>query len=137
MGQGAISGQEAVAGYSSPFVKSKISINLLRTPRCSILNPFPNDKSKDSSKLKEFADDNFKSDKNGSNFSKRVENTMRKGEIAHFHFSHYVFNYLNCTHVKIMPCLGKVLLLSTKPQKIPCYELNGVRLIVIKLDSTG
>ena len=37
----------------------------------------------DSSKLKEFADDNFKLDKYGRKFSKRVENTVGKGEIAH------------------------------------------------------
>ena len=36
----------------------------------------------DSSKLKEFADDNFKFDQNGSKFSKLVENTVGKGEIA-------------------------------------------------------
>ena len=36
----------------------------------------------DSSNLKEFADNNPKSDKNGGNFSKRVENTAGKGEIA-------------------------------------------------------
>ena len=36
----------------------------------------------DSSKVKEFADDNFKVDSNGANFSKRIENTVGKGEIA-------------------------------------------------------
>ena len=36
------------------------------------------------SKLKEFADDNFKFDKNGRKLSKRVENTVGKGEIAHY-----------------------------------------------------
>ena len=36
----------------------------------------------DSSKLKEFADDNFKFDENSSKLSKRVENTVGKGEIA-------------------------------------------------------
>ena len=36
----------------------------------------------DSSKLKEFADDNFKFDENGRKFSKWVENTVGKGEIA-------------------------------------------------------
>ena len=41
------------------------------------LNPLP-----DSSKLKEFADDNFKFDVNGRKLSKRVENTVGKGEIA-------------------------------------------------------
>ena len=36
----------------------------------------------DYSKLKEFADDNFKFDENGRKFHKRVENTVGKGEIA-------------------------------------------------------
>ena len=36
----------------------------------------------DSSKLKEFADDNFKFHENGRKFSKWVENTEGKGEIA-------------------------------------------------------
>ena len=35
-----------------------------------------------SSKLKEFADDNFKFDENGRKLSKRLENTVGKGEIA-------------------------------------------------------
>ena len=34
--------------------------------------------------MKEVADDNFKFDENGSKFSKRVENTVGKGEIAHY-----------------------------------------------------
>ena len=38
----------------------------------------------DSSKLKKFADDNLKFDKNGRKFSKRVENTVGKGEIARY-----------------------------------------------------
>ena len=36
------------------------------------------------SKLKEFADDNFKFDENGRKFFEQVENTMGKGEIARF-----------------------------------------------------
>ena len=44
----------------------------------------PNDKFLDWSKLKEFADDNFKFDENGIKFSIRVENTVGKGEIAHY-----------------------------------------------------
>ena len=36
----------------------------------------------DSSKLKKFADDNFRFDKNGRKLSKWVENTVGKGEIA-------------------------------------------------------
>ena len=50
--------------------------------RC--LNSFPNDKSQDSSKLKKSANDNFIFDGNGGEFSKRVVNTVGKGEIAHY-----------------------------------------------------
>ena len=38
----------------------------------------------DSSKLKEFADDNFIFDENGRKLSKWVENTVGKGEIARY-----------------------------------------------------
>ena len=38
----------------------------------------------DSSKLKEFADDNFKFDENSRRSSKQVENTVGKGEIARY-----------------------------------------------------
>ena len=38
----------------------------------------------DSSKLKEFAEDNFKFDENDRMFSKQTENTVVKGEIAHY-----------------------------------------------------
>ena len=36
----------------------------------------------DSSKLKEFADNNFRFDENGRKLSEQVENTVAKGEIA-------------------------------------------------------
>ena len=45
------------------------------------LNPLPDEKFQ-TSKLKEFADDNFKFDENGRKLSKWVENTVGKGEIA-------------------------------------------------------
>ena len=48
------------------------------------INPLPDKKFLDSSKLKEFADNNFKFDENGRKLSKRVENTVGKGEIAHY-----------------------------------------------------
>ena len=47
-------------------------------------NPFPKPQTLDSSKLKEFADDNFEFDKNGRKLSRRVENTVGKGEIARY-----------------------------------------------------
>ena len=43
---------------------------------------FPKRKTLDTSKLKEFADDNVKFDENGRKCFKQVENTVGKGEIA-------------------------------------------------------
>ena len=60
-----------------------------------------------SSKLKEFADDNFKMDENGRKFSKRVENTVGKGEIAISPFPTVFSKDLYCRHVKTRACLGK------------------------------
>ena len=45
---------------------------------------FPKQQIFDSFKLKEFADNNFKFHEYGRKFSKRVENTVGKGEIAHY-----------------------------------------------------
>ena len=63
------------------------------------INLFPSNILLRSSKLKEFIDDNLNFDENGRKFSKRVENTMRKREIArfvtsNFSFSHRVFKRL-------------------------------------------
>ena len=48
------------------------------------IEPFPKRQILDASKLKEFADDNFKFDENGRKLSKQVENTVGKGEIARY-----------------------------------------------------
>ena len=45
---------------------------------------FPKLQILDWSKLKEFADDNFEFHTNGRKFSKRVENTVERGEIARY-----------------------------------------------------
>ena len=50
--------------------------------RLIYINPFPNDKILDSSKVKDFADDNIFIDEDGRKFSKTVENTVRKAKIA-------------------------------------------------------
>ena len=47
-------------------------------------NPLPDDKILDWSKLKQSADDNFEFDVNSRKFSKQEENTVGKGEIAHY-----------------------------------------------------
>ena len=48
------------------------------------VNPLPDDKILDRSNLKQSADDNFKFDENSRKFSKWVENTVGKGEIARY-----------------------------------------------------
>ena len=45
---------------------------------------FPKWQILDSSKFKEFADYSFKCGENGRKFSDKVENTVGKGEIAHY-----------------------------------------------------
>ena len=52
--------------------------------RRSILPSFYKRQILDPSKLEEFADDNSKFDENDRTLSKRVENTVWKGEIAHY-----------------------------------------------------
>ena len=55
-----------------------------------ILKPFPKRQILDSTKLKEFADDNFKLTENGRKLSKWIENTAGKGEIARYdQFLHF------------------------------------------------
>ena len=70
---------------------------------------FPKLQILDCSKLKEFADDNFEFDENGRKFSKSVENTVEKGEIAlyeQFLLFPVFSNDLYCRHVKTRACLG-------------------------------
>ena len=48
------------------------------------VNPLPDDKILDSSKSKEFTDDNLKFDENGRKVYRWVENIVGKGETAHY-----------------------------------------------------
>ena len=67
-------------------IKSSPSLNLFSTFRlyyCTHLT-LSQTTNLDSSKLEEFADDNCKCDENGRKFSKQVENTVGKGEIARY-----------------------------------------------------
>ena len=49
-----------------------------------LFNPLPDNKILDWSKLKQIEDDIFIFDENSRKFSKRVENTVGKGEIARY-----------------------------------------------------
>ena len=62
---------------------------------------FPKRQILDSSKLEEFADNNFKFDENGRKISKRVENTVEKRRNCSFSKDLY------SRHVKTRACLGK------------------------------
>ena len=60
--------------------------------------------------LKEFAEDNFKFEENGRKFFKWLENTVGKGEIAHYEqfllFLQCFSKDLYCRHIKTRACLG-------------------------------
>ena len=59
-----------------------MSLLLVLSPYPAAFNPFLTDSISDRSKLKEFTDDSFRFNENGRNYSKRIENTVGKGEIA-------------------------------------------------------
>ena len=75
------------------------------------VNPLPDDKTLDKSKLKQSADNNFKFDENDGKFPKWIENTVGKGEIAHYEqsllFPAVFSKDLYSRHVKTRACLGK------------------------------
>ena len=81
-----------------------------RRQNWSFPSPFPKRQILDSSKLKEFADDNFKFDENGRKFSNWIENTVGKEEIVHyenFSFTHSVFIRLLLQTRKNLGLFGK------------------------------
>ena len=78
------------------------------------INPFPNNNILNWSKLKEFADDNFKFYENGGNFFKWVENTVENEKLlftSNFSFSHSVFKTLVMQTRKNQGLFGKGLIL--------------------------
>ena len=70
--------------YVILHICTKENVRELTCKVCFCHLPFPKQRILDSSKLKEFADDNFHFDEHGRKFSKQVENIVGKGEIAHF-----------------------------------------------------
>ena len=74
------------------------------------VNPFPKRQILYSCKLREFADNHFKSDENGGKFLRRVENTVGKGLLLvtnNFSFSLSAIQDLYSRHVKSRNCSGK------------------------------
>ena len=81
----------------------------------------------DSSKLKEFADDNFKFEKNGRKLSKRIENTVGKGEIAHYK---QFLLYSQCFRKACFPGVSKGVTVwewvNPFPNK-PCFYMSAIQ----------
>ena len=74
--------QQKSTGYEH-FLSFQLSFQILCLKVVTkYVYPFPKRQILDSSKLKEFADDNCEFVKTEEKFSKRVENTAGKGEIA-------------------------------------------------------
>ena len=105
---------------------------LLLFPSC--FKPFPKRQILDSSKLKEFQDDNYILDDNGRKFSKRVENTVGTGEISPF--SHSVFKRLVLQTRKNLGLFGKRLVF-TKQQISISSKLTELADDKFKFDGNG
>ena len=90
---------------------------------CLSFNPLPDDEILDRFKLKQSADVDFEFDENSRKFSKWVENTVGKGEIAH-HEQFLVFP--QCFQKACFPVASKVSLcgngLSHKSLIQDCYQ---------------
>ena len=81
----------------------------------------------DSSKLKEFANDNFKFDENGRKLPKWEENTVGKGEIARYE---QFLLFLLCFQKTCFPGSQKVLLCGnglTLSQTSPGFYVSAVQ----------
>ena len=73
------------------------------------VNPLPDDKNLDRSKLKQSADDNFEFHENSRKFSKRVEITVGKGEIVRY--EQFLF-FLQCFQKAGFPGASKGVVVS-------------------------
>ena len=88
-------------------MKLKCKVCLKFSLKCK---PFPKRQIFKSSNQREFADNNFRLHKNGGELSKRLENTVGKGEIVsneQFLIFLVFSKDLYCKHVKTRVCLGK------------------------------
>ena len=77
-----------VCDRESSFDCSRMVLNIVKQTKPNDLNetynPLPDDKILDWSKLNQSADDNFEFGVNSRKFSKLIENTVGKGEIARY-----------------------------------------------------
>ena len=88
-----------------------------------MIQPFPKQIILDSSILKDLAVDNFRFDENGKKYSKRVENTVGKGEIArNFSLSHSVFKRFEVQTRKNQGLFWKGLILSQQALAYSCRQ---------------
>ena len=76
----------------------------------------------DSSKVKEFADNNFRVDVNGRQLSKQVENTVGKGEIAHYE---QFLLFSQCFQKAWLPGVSKGVIVLEWVNKWPVQRLHA------------
>ena len=72
--------------------------------------------------MKEFADDNFKFDKNGIKLSKQVENTVGKGEIARYE---QFLLFLQCFQKVCFPGASKGVIVWEWVNPLPDMSILG------------
>ena len=108
-------------GQSFTWPKQKTSASQILS-LCIRINPLPDDNILDWSKLKQFADDNFKFDENNRRFSKRVENTVGKGEIARYK---QFLLFPECFQKACFPGASKGVIVWEWVKTIPLTSMNS------------
>ena len=83
VGKGGNDGFPAFSLFPTMFSKG-FFLRIVKSRDCVVELTLSQTANSDSSEMKVFADDNFKFDENGRRFSKQVENTVGKGEIARY-----------------------------------------------------
>ena len=99
----------AISRFPTVFSKGLFPRDVKRCHCVEMGQPFPKRQILDSSKLEDFADDNFKFEENGRKLSRWVENTVGKGEIACYEqfllFPQCFLKDFNYRHLKTRACL--------------------------------
>ena len=81
--------------------------------------------------MKEFADDNLKFDENGSKFSKQVENTVGKGEIARFEQLLVLsnFSYFHCVFKRLVMQTRRNQSLFGKGLNSQIWQIESIKIL--------
>ena len=88
----------------------------------------------DSSKLKEFADNNFRFNENGRKLSKPIENTVGKGEIARYE---QFLLFLQCFQKACFPGASRGVIVWELVMDVAETQFNVASAESLKLSLTG